>query len=153
MNLTINNSTSSTNNQTVCYGASYTIGSSTYTSTGSYTDVFTASNGCDSTVTTNLTVLSQLTVTAQAIGNATACTGSSVGLSMVGFASPTNSYQWSDASGVISGATSSTYSASVTGTYTLTITDINGCVATSNGVAVTIVTPTTPTGLSASNLQ
>ena len=106
--MTINNATASTNNQTVCYGGSYSINGNTYTSTGSYTDVFTNAAGCDSTVTTNLTVLSQLTVTVQAIGNATVCTGSSVSLSMVGFASATNTYQWSDANGTISGATSST---------------------------------------------
>ena len=72
---------------------------------------------------------------------------------MVGFASPANSYQWSDANGAISGATSSTYATSVEGSYTLTITDVNGCSATSSAVAVTVITPTTPTGLSASNIQ
>ena len=153
MSLTINNSVTSTNNQTVCYGASYTIGNNTYTTSGTYTDVLTAASGCDSTVTTNLTVLSQLTVTAQAIGTATACSGASVTLSMVGFASTSYTYQWSDANSAISGATSSTYTTSVAGSYTLTIVDANGCSATSNAVAVTIITPTTPAGLSASNLQ
>jgi hypothetical protein len=123
--LTINNSVTSTNNHTVCFGGSYTIGSNTYTTSGTYTDVLTAGNGCDSTVTTNLTILSQLTVSIQSIGNATVCTGSSANLSMVGFASSTNTYQWADANGNISGATSSTYTTTTSGSYTLTIVDAN----------------------------
>ena len=46
----------STNPQSICPGGSYTINGNTYTSAGSYTDVFTASNGCDSTVTTVITL-------------------------------------------------------------------------------------------------
>ena len=65
------NSVSATNNQTVCYGGSYSIGGNTYNSTGVYTDVLTAANGCDSTVTTNLTVLSQFTVSATALTSST----------------------------------------------------------------------------------
>lgn len=48
--------TSATQDIAICQGASYTIGTSTYTSTGTYTDVLTNAVGCDSTVTTNLTV-------------------------------------------------------------------------------------------------
>ena len=153
LNLTINNSTSSTNNQTVCYGGSYTINGNTYTASGTYTDVFTGSNGCDSTVTTNLTVLSQLSISIQSTGSTTACSGSSVTLTMVGYASPTNTYQWNDANGVISGATSSTYSASSSGSYSLTVTTPDGCTATSSSLAVSIITVSTPTGMSASNIQ
>jgi gliding motility-associated-like protein len=40
----------------VCQGQSVTVGTNTYTMSGIYTDVLTASNGCDSTVTTDLTV-------------------------------------------------------------------------------------------------
>lgn len=43
-------------NPTICSGESFTVGASSYTTAGTYTDVLTASNGCDSTVTTNLTV-------------------------------------------------------------------------------------------------
>ena len=35
---------------------SITVGTSTYTTSGTYTDVLTAANGCDSTVTTTLIV-------------------------------------------------------------------------------------------------
>ncbi len=40
----------------ICSGQSITVGTNTYTTGGTYTDVLTAINGCDSTVTTNLTV-------------------------------------------------------------------------------------------------
>ena len=101
LNLTINSSTSSTNNQTVCYGGSYSINGNTYNATGTYTDVFTNAAGCDSTVTTNLTVLNQLSVSIYNITSTTICSGSSVTLSIVGGGNYT--YQWSDANGAISG--------------------------------------------------
>ena len=45
---------------TICPGQNISVGSHTYTSSGTYTDLFPngTSTGCDSTVTTNLTVLS-----------------------------------------------------------------------------------------------
>ena len=49
---------SSTNNTTICSGDFFVVGSNSYTNSGTYIDVLTATNGCDSTVTTNLTVLS-----------------------------------------------------------------------------------------------
>ena len=72
---------------------------------------------------------------------------------MTTFASSLNTYQWSDANGTISGATSSTYSATSSGTYSLTVTTPAGCSSTSNAVAVSIITVSTPTGMYASNLQ
>ena len=41
---------------TICQGESYPVGTSIYNTSGVYTDVLTNSNGCDSTVTTNLFV-------------------------------------------------------------------------------------------------
>ena len=55
-NLTVYPLESSTNIVNVCAGDTYLEGSSSYTSTGIYTDVYTSINGCDSTVTTLLTV-------------------------------------------------------------------------------------------------
>jgi hypothetical protein len=40
----------------ICMGDSYVLGTQTLTSAGTYTEVFTATNGCDSTVTLDLTV-------------------------------------------------------------------------------------------------
>ena len=49
---------SSTNRQNIrfCYGSSFTIGSHTYRSNGSYLDTFINYLGCDSILTTNITV-------------------------------------------------------------------------------------------------
>jgi len=47
---------SRTQNTSFCLGQSYTIGAHTYTATGIYTDTLHTSLGCDSIVTTNLTV-------------------------------------------------------------------------------------------------
>lgn len=46
---------------TICDGSSVTVGSNVYNVSGVYTDIFTAANGCDSTVTTTLFVESVLT--------------------------------------------------------------------------------------------
>lgn len=40
----------------ICEGGSYTVGNSTYTAAGTYEDRLTASNGCDSIITTILTI-------------------------------------------------------------------------------------------------
>ena len=72
---------------------------------------------------------------------------------MSGFASTANTYQWNDANGIISGETTSTYSATSTGTYSLTVTTSAGCSSTSSGLAVSIITVSTPTGMYASNIQ
>ncbi|MDV7396971.1 hypothetical protein RZS08_36570, partial [Arthrospira platensis SPKY1] len=43
--------------ETICEGESFTVGSSVYDQTGNYTDNFISSDGCDSIVNLNLTVL------------------------------------------------------------------------------------------------
>ncbi|MBK6833357.1 MAG: choice-of-anchor J domain-containing protein [Bacteroidetes bacterium] len=92
--------TASSQTLSLCAGQSVTVGTNTYTSTGTYTDVLTALNGCDSTVTTNLTVASAI------VGSQTLslCAGQSV---TVG----TNTY-------------------TSTGTYTDVLTALNGCDST-----------------------
>ena len=141
-----------TNPQSICPGGSYTINGNTYTAAGSYTDVFTAANGCDSTVTTVITLSAGPSVSVTPSGPITICSGLSSTLT----SSVTNSnytYAWSDASGVISGATSMTYSVSSAGTYSLTITTPAGCSSTSNSVVVSVTTVSTPSGLSTSAIQ
>ena len=73
-------------------------------------------------------------------------------MSIQGWVPPTTTYQWNDSSGPISGATSSTYSADVSDSYTLTITNVNGCTATSSAEDVTIVEPATPVNLSTTSI-
>ena len=62
-NLTVVSPITSSQSLTVCNGETITVGSNTYSSTGVFTDLIIAGsvNGCDSTITTNLTVLPTLT--------------------------------------------------------------------------------------------
>ncbi len=59
-NLTVNPSPVLENTITICAGNSYTEGTSTYSLTGTYTDIYSTTLGCDSTVITNLTVLDEI---------------------------------------------------------------------------------------------
>jgi hypothetical protein len=66
------------NLQTICSGSVYAIGNSVYDSTGIYIDTLNTQYGCDSIVTTNLTVLS---ISASVgINNQTICFGDSVSI-------------------------------------------------------------------------
>jgi len=60
-NLTISSSIAITQNPVICAGASITVGTNTYSTDGTYIDILTALGGCDSTVTTNLTVSAAIT--------------------------------------------------------------------------------------------
>lgn len=98
--LTVNPTYTISINPTICQGDSYTVGSSTYTASGTYVDVLTSVNGCDSTITTVLTVIQpQTTNNPQAI-----CQGDSYSIG------------------------GNTYT--VAGTYTDLLQNINGCDST-----------------------
>jgi hypothetical protein len=56
INLTINNSVQNSFSETICDGETYTWNNQDYTYSGLFTQTFQAANGCDSTVTLNLTV-------------------------------------------------------------------------------------------------
>ena len=60
-NLTIKPTSSYTQNVTLCYGDSILVGTTYYHTSGNYTDVLISANGCDSTVTTNLTISNAIT--------------------------------------------------------------------------------------------
>ncbi|MDZ4846946.1 MAG: gliding motility-associated C-terminal domain-containing protein [Chitinophagales bacterium] len=96
-NLTVINLQYVTLNPAICIGESFTVGSSTYTTTGIFTDTLIAASGCDSIVTTNLTVKPE----AHVVLNHSICPG---GFVVVG---------------------TSVYSA--TGSYVDTLTRSNGC--------------------------
>jgi hypothetical protein len=98
--LTINQPTTSSQTFEECAGFSVTVGTNTYTTTGVYTDVLTNAAGCDSTVTTDLTI-NQPTTSSQTFEE---CAGFSV---TVG----TNTY-------------------STTGVYTDVLTNASGCDST-----------------------
>ena len=103
LNLTVNNSASSSFDETVCN--SYTWNGATYTTSGAYTHTYTAANGCDSVVTLNLTISPAISTTI--------------------FRTSCGSYTWEGTTYTTSGVYNHTYTAS-TGcdsvvTLTLTI--------------------------------
>jgi len=74
--LLVHNSVNYTNSQTICSGETYLIGGNIYDSTGIYIDSLNTQYGCDSVITTNLTVL---TITGSTIpNNQTICFGDSI---------------------------------------------------------------------------
>ena len=60
LNLTVDPTYQEQVSATICDGDSYPFGSQNPTTTGTYTEVFTAANGCDSAVTLTLTVVQQI---------------------------------------------------------------------------------------------
>lgn len=128
VSLTVEDEITATHDVSICYGDSYTIGTSTYTVSGVYTDVITASNFCDSIVTTNLTV--QLPVNASINQDMNYLTAQATGAV----------YQWlnCDTNMPISGATGQVYAAPVTGSYACIVTE-NGCTDTSACVFVDVI--------------
>ncbi len=70
-NLTVSNAVTGSQTLTICIGNSIIVGTSTYDSTGVYTDVLpgAAMSGCDSTVTTNLTVDQCIGIQTYSFGN------------------------------------------------------------------------------------
>ncbi|MES2592541.1 MAG: choice-of-anchor tandem repeat GloVer-containing protein [Bacteroidota bacterium] len=108
----------SSQSPTICAGDSVTVGGNTYTVSGTYTDVFTAYNGCDSTVTTNLTVndISASIVNSTFVANASGA-----------------SYQWLNCGtgySSIAGQIYQNFTPAVGGSYAVIVTK-NGCSDTS----------------------
>ncbi|MBU0487486.1 MAG: VCBS repeat-containing protein [Bacteroidetes bacterium] len=104
----------------VCSGQSLTVGANTYNTSGTYIDVLTSSLGCDSTVTTELTVTPLPVVEANAT-TTTPCEGSPITLTGSGAAT----YYWTE------GATNGVSFVPVSDkTYMVMGIDTNGCSAT-----------------------
>ena len=128
LNLTINNGTIATDVQTAC--GSYTwIDGNTYTSSNN-TAMHTLVNaaGCDSIVTLDLTV--------NTVNTSTSTAGETITASAIGA-----TYQWLDCNNgnaPIAGATSQSYTATVSGDYAVLVTE-NGCTDTSACVNVIVV--------------
>jgi hypothetical protein len=115
---------------TLCFGESITIGSNTYASTGIYIDVLTTPNGCDSTLTTHLTVNSEIDVTTAYLSGVT-LTANQTGAT----------YQWIDCNNgflPINGQTNKTFTATTNGDYAVIVT-ISPCSDTSECVTVNSV--------------
>lgn len=121
INVTVNPTYTTTVNPVICAGTIHTLPDGTTVNTaGTYTSTIPAANGCDSVITTNLSVTPLPVVN---LGNDTAvCAGATVILN-TGNAGAT--YQWQDAS------TAQTYTVSTAGTYSVTVTQ-NSCSASDN---------------------
>jgi hypothetical protein len=103
---------------TICNGQAITVGTSTYTAAGTYTNTFISSMGCDSILTTNL-IVNNLPVILATTNNTLLCVGETATLSVSGAAT----YTWSTAENT----TDVVVSPTVTTTYTVDGTDANGC--------------------------
>ena len=114
LDLTINNSSSYTNTISICYGETVAVGFNNYNLSGVYYDEFTSNNGCDSTVTTNLTVVTQITAFIFQTGV------SDIKVNTLGGNTP-YSYQWN------TGETTQTITPLTNGDYWVIITDLNSC--------------------------
>ncbi len=120
-NLTVSSAITGTQTVSVCAGGSVTVGTTTHTTTGTYTDVLLAANGCDSTVTTNLTVAAAINLSVT--NSSSVLTANQTGAT----------YQWLDCNNsnqAIAGETNQSYTASVNGSYAVEIT-VGNCVDTS----------------------
>ncbi|MBI3136437.1 MAG: T9SS type A sorting domain-containing protein, partial [Bacteroidetes bacterium] len=126
--LTVGAAISGSQTLSICSGESVTVGTNTYTVSGVYTDVLTAVNGCDSTVTTDLTVHAVIDVSTTVSG-----------ITITANAAPA-SYQWVDCTNgflPVSGEINQSYVANVNGNYAVIVTQ-NGCADTSICVSITM---------------
>jgi len=124
-NLTILNPNTASQNIVLCFGDSYTIGDSTYTMAGVYTNVLTSSMGCDSTITTTITVNAPVNV---------ATTVSEITIIAI---ADNASYLWMNCANnqAISGETNQSYTATANGEYGVIVTQ-NNCSDTSACVTI-----------------
>ena len=129
-------SSTGSESQTACDNYTWATNGQNYTMSGAYTHTLVGANaqGCDSTVTLNLTINPLPVVTA---GDVSACAGNSVNL--IG----------SPAGGTFSVA--NPYSGSST-TYTYTYTDGNGCTNTSAPANIYMTAAPPVTGINMSNV-
>ncbi len=110
-----------------------------YTS-GSYKVKVTNSCGSTSSAAKVVTINPLPAVSISANGATSFCTGGSVTLTAVG--DPGLTYQWRKNNVNISGATSASYLASATGSYSVNVTNTFGCTSASNAISVTANTTT-----------
>ncbi|MCH2023996.1 MAG: hypothetical protein MK207_16090, partial [Saprospiraceae bacterium] len=147
LNLTINNNTSNTTTESACDSYTWAVNGQTYTGSGTYTDVSTDSAGCTNTETLILTINSSTNINAAAISNYNgaeiSCNGAADGQAIVVEVfngpppppfppQPPLTYLWSN------GQNTDIASGLTAGTYTVTVTNADGCSSTDN---VTISEP------------
>jgi len=118
----------------------------TYTATaaGSYTVVATTNYGCSAT-SAPIAITTISSPTATITGNTSFCAGASTTLIATANAGGGNitSIQWKLNGNNITGATGASYAATEAGSYTVEVTNSNGCSVTSESVTVTVNEPST----------
>ncbi len=117
--------------------------------TGNYSVTVTNADGCSTTTTaTSVSVNTPPTASITSTGTGSICTGASETLS-----GPTgmSSYQWYLGGNAISGATSSSYTASSVGNYSLSVVDANGCSASSTLYSLSAAVPPVATVTNSGN--
>jgi len=124
-------------------GSSYTYSWSNLTSgagnsnllAGTYTVTVTDANGCTATSTTTINNSDGLTV--KVLDSVSTCLGTSAGAVSISATGTGDSYTWSDgASAMINGQGTASISALTAGIYTVTVTDLNGCTATTAATVI-----------------
>lgn len=112
----------------ICLGDSIEFGGIIITQPGTYTQIFEAANGCDSTVTYIVSPIS--------INNEVELTGTTLNALATGV-----SYQWVNCADLqpVSGATAASFNPSVTGEYAVLLTTTEGCTLLSECTLVTVV--------------
>ncbi|UMB53477.1 choice-of-anchor L domain-containing protein [Lutibacter sp. A64] len=104
---------------------------------GTYIVTYTTNGTCPNSSTQSITINDLPTVSVSGAGELT-CAVTSLTLTAVPVVDGTPSYQWYNASGAITGATSATYSATTPDTYYVIVKDgDDGCTVTSSNLEVT----------------
>ncbi len=121
--ITLSEPAAITSSQTVtlCAGQTLTVGASTYTVTGIYNETLTALNGCDSTVTTDLTINASIDVSTTVVGNTATANQNGA------------TYQWIDclnSNAPLAGETNQSLTPAVSGDYAVIVT-VGSCSDTS----------------------
>jgi hypothetical protein len=127
-NLTVTPLPAATHPVTICYETSYTIGQHTYDTEGTYIDTI-AGAGCDSIITTILTIQEDIDAQIQAIGFTLVA---DVGA---------DAYMWVDCNNgntVIPGATGPVFEATANGSYAAMLT-VGNCTKISNCIGIATI--------------
>jgi hypothetical protein len=121
---------------TLCAGQTLTVGTSTYNASGIYTDVLQSMDGCDSTVTTDLTVEAAIDNSTTTVGNTVTANQNSA------------TYQWIDClngNAPVAGATNQSFTPAVSGDYAVIVTvgacsDTSACTNVITGIEANEIT-------------
>lgn len=119
-NLVVNSSIVTSQDFNLCFGESVSVGDNVYSNSGTFTDILSASNGCDSTIISNIVVQN-------AFNPSVTLTNTTLTADQNGVV-----YQWIDceSQNPIANATSQSFTPEITGNYAVILT-LNSCTETS----------------------